>query len=83
MFRRALPTDRHAAGLLHFLAINIYTPAVRDISLAYISYKVSDDSLSRLVTRIGCRVSLRTVGRPIGGGGWGTQRVLYNARVVY
>ena len=43
--------------------------------MASISYEVSDDSLSRLVARIGCRVSPRphvhsTVGRPIGGAGW-------------
>ena len=41
-------------------------------SLASISYEVSDDSLSRLVARIGCRVSPHvhnTVGRPIGGAG--------------
>ena len=45
-------------------------------SLASIFYEVSDDSLSRLVARIGCRVSPHvdvhmhsTVGRPIGGAG--------------
>ena len=38
------------------MAISIL--AARDLSLASISSKVSDDSLLRLVARIGCRVSL-------------------------
>ena len=48
--------------------------AARNLSLASISSKVSDDSLSRLVARIGCRVSLAlptstsTVGRLVGHG---------------
>ena len=50
----------HAAGLLQFLAISIYTLVVHDISLASFSSEVSDDSLSRLVACIGCHVSLST-----------------------
>ena len=44
----------HTAGLLRFLVISIYTLAACDISLASIYSEVSDDSLSRLVVRIGC-----------------------------
>ena len=57
----------HAPGRTVALEISIL--AVRDISLASISSKESDDSLSRLVARIGCRVSLpTTVGRLVGRG---------------
>ena len=84
VFHRASPIDTHAAGLLWFLAISIYTLAVRDISLASISYEVSDDSLSRLVVHISCRVSLptsnSTVCRPIGGGG---RHALCNTHATY
>ena len=48
----------HAKGWLRLVPISIYPLAARDISLASISSEVSDDSLSRLVMRIGCRVSL-------------------------
>ena len=54
VFRRASPAHG-TRGRTVALAISIL--AGRDISLASISTKVSDDSLSRLVARIGCSVS--------------------------
>ena len=69
VFRRASPADG-TRGRTVAQAISIL--AGRNISLASISSKVSDDSLSRLVARVGCRVSPHihsTYGWPAGGAG--------------
>ena len=75
----------HAAGLLQFLVISIYTLVAYDTSLASISSEVSDDSLSRLVACIGCRVSLPTSTVPLLANWWGrgARHVLCNTTMPH
>ena len=56
VFRRAPQQHTGTHGRTVALAVSIM--AARDISLASISSKVSDDSLLRLVAHIGCRACL-------------------------